>query len=113
MKLNVKKTNTGRGVFAGEEIKKGSIVTTMTGKEYVWDKVEGLIKAGKVRLDDPFQIEEDDFLLLDPLPLLFNHSCEPNIGITKKEHLLRYGTFCQARKFVTTTLPQSARTVRG
>jgi|APGre2960657468_1045069.scaffolds.fasta_scaffold104452_2 hypothetical protein len=88
MKLNVKKTNTGRGVFAGEEIKKGSIVTTMTGKEYVWDKVEGLIKAGKVRLDDPFQIEEDDFLLLDPLPLLFNHSCEPNIGITKKRALV-------------------------
>lgn len=88
MKLNIKKTNTGRGVFAGEKIKKGSTVTVMTGKEYAWERVEELIKAGKVRLDDPFQIGEDDFLLLDKLPLLFNHSCEPNVGINKKRELV-------------------------
>jgi len=60
----------------------------MTGKEYAWEVVEELIKKGKVRLDDPFQIGEDDFLLLDKLPLLFNHSCEPNVGINKERELV-------------------------
>lgn len=88
MRLNIKKTNTGRGVFAGEAIAKGATIAQMQGKECVWDEVEQLIKKGKVRLDDPFQIGEDDFLLLDRLPLLFNHSCDPNAGITKKRELV-------------------------
>lgn len=88
MQLKIKKTHTGRGVFAGEAIAKGAVITTMSGKEYVWEDVERLIQAGKVRLDDPFQIGEDDFLLLDRLPLLFNHSCDPTAGITKKRDLV-------------------------
>lgn len=88
MRLKIKKTNTGRGVFAGEMIAKGAVITQMQGKECVWDEVEKLIKKGKVRLDDPFQIGEDDFLLLDRLSLLFNHSCDPNAGINKKRALV-------------------------
>lgn len=86
--LRIKKTHTGRGVFAGEAIPKGAVITRMQGKEYVWDEVEKLIKNGKVRLDDPFQIGEDDFLLLDRIPLLFNHSCNPNAGINKERDLV-------------------------
>lgn len=88
MKLKVKKTNTGRGVFAEQVIRRGAVITQMQGRECVWERVEELIKAGKVRLDDPFQIGEDDFLLLDRLSVLFNHSCEPSAGITKKRELV-------------------------
>lgn len=86
--LRIKKTNTGRGVFARRLITKEAVIVCMSGKEYAWDVVEKLIQAGKVRLDDPFQIGEDDFLLLDRLPVLFNHSCEPNAGINKKRELV-------------------------
>lgn len=92
MRLHIKKTNTGRGVFATKPITKGAVIVPMKGKEYPWDEVEKLIKKGKVRLDDPFQIGEDDFILLEPLPLLFNHSCEPNAGINKKRELVALRT---------------------
>jgi len=88
MRLNIKKTHMGRGVFAGQAIAKGAVIAAVKGKECGWEEVEKLIKKGVVRVDDPFQIGEDDFLLLNRLSVLFNHSCQPNAGITKKREVV-------------------------
>lgn len=88
MEFRIRKTHTGRGVFAVGPILKGTRIATMTGKSMEWDAVAALIRAKKVRLDDPFQIGEDTFVLLDRIPRLFNHSCEPNAGIRTKDSLV-------------------------
>ncbi len=83
MQLKVAKTNTGKGVFAADGIKKGSIIIEMTGRRMTSEEVERAIEAGKIRADDPFQIKEDEFIKLDRLPYLFNHSCAPNAGFKR------------------------------
>ncbi len=88
MQFTIRKTELGRGVFAKRLIRKGTVITAMSGTERTWEEVERLIKIGKVRVDDPFQIAEDDFVLLDHVPRLFNHSCEPNAGINRARSLV-------------------------
>ena len=83
MKLSIKKTKTGKGVFAGENIKSGALVCYMSGNEASWGEVEGLIDSGKLNADDPFQVAEERFILLDPTPRYFNHACAPNAGIVE------------------------------
>jgi SET domain-containing protein len=83
MQLKVATTNTGKGVFAARDIKKGAVIIEMTGKRMTSEEVEKAIEAGKIRADDPFQIKEDEFIKLDRMPYLFNHSCEPNAGFKR------------------------------
>jgi SET domain-containing protein len=83
MHIRVGATNTGKGVFAAQDIQKGSIIIEMTGRHMGSEEVERAIEAGKIRPDDPFQIKEDEFIKLDRLPYLFNHSCEPNAGFKR------------------------------
>ncbi|MEI7719895.1 MAG: SET domain-containing protein [bacterium] len=81
MKLVIKKTKTGKGVFAGQQIKKGESIRAMSGQRLSWGKVEPLVLSGALNVDDPFQVGENSFMVLDPEPRYFNHSCEPNAGV--------------------------------
>ncbi len=87
-KLRIGRANTGNGVFAYETIKKGVHIVEMRGRTMSTEAVEAAIDAGKIRADDPFQIEEDTFIKLNKLPYLFNHSCEPNAGFKQGTKLL-------------------------
>ena len=88
MKLVIKKTHTGKRVFAGQAIKKDEVIIEMSGPKMLWSKIEALILAGALNADDPFQIAEDRFILLDPTPRYFNHSCDPNTGIKEGNMLV-------------------------
>lgn len=69
----------GQGSFAKEKISKGNYITTLTGipfkKEYI------------IQNDDPLQIDENTYLILDHASKTINHSCDPNAGIRNKSDL--------------------------
>ena len=71
----------GKGVFATEPIAAGECIYTMSGTEISEEALDELLDAEQIRFDDPFEIGGGKYLLLDPLPVLTNHSCEPNAGI--------------------------------
>lgn len=71
----------GWGVFADSQIEKGNRVFVLTGQRIENDHLCELVDAGKLRNDDPLHIGEGMYLILDSLSNLFNHSCDPNLGI--------------------------------
>jgi hypothetical protein len=86
--LTVKKSATGKGVFAGAPIAKGTLIMKMEGVRLRSPEVERAIAEKKIRPDDPFQVGEELFIVLDRLPYLFNHSCEPNAGFRSGTRLV-------------------------
>ena len=46
MKLIIKKTRTGKGIFAGEHIAKSAPILAMSGQGLPWRKVEPLVVSG-------------------------------------------------------------------
>ncbi|MDP3966142.1 MAG: SET domain-containing protein-lysine N-methyltransferase [archaeon] len=81
-KIIVGKSNIeGKGVFATEEIKKGSIICIFKGKYVSIDELKRKYNSGETRLDDPFQVKDSGYLLLEEPYLLINHSCSPNSGV--------------------------------
>ena len=87
VRLVVRATNTGNGVFALQDIAKGTLLIEMKGRVLAASAVEREIAAGRIRPDDPFQIDEDVFIKLNKLAYSFNHSCEPNAGFKKGIYL--------------------------
>ncbi|HIH52166.1 MAG TPA: SET domain-containing protein [Nanoarchaeota archaeon] len=71
----------GKGIFASSDIKKGEIICHMTGNPISVEELKKRYVSGEVRVDDPFQIKDDTYLLLDSPYLFINHSCSPNSGI--------------------------------
>ncbi len=82
--MQIKSSNTGLGVFAITPIKKGTLVHPMGGVKMSSSAVVRAIEAGSMCIDDPFQISEDRFLKLDRLSYTFNHSCDPNVGVSRR-----------------------------
>jgi hypothetical protein len=71
----------GWGVFADCRIEHGTHVFTHTGETTDYYTVTQLVESGQLRNDDPLHIGEGVFLILDSLSHLFNHSCDPNLGV--------------------------------
>jgi SET domain-containing protein len=69
------------GVFADSYIPHGTHVFTLTGQTTDYDTICQLVDSGGLRNDDPFHIGEGIFLVCDSLSNLFNHSCDPNLGV--------------------------------
>jgi len=83
-RLIVKETKKyGKGVFAGELIKKGSIIHMLDGKKTPLTILVDRIISGKESIDDPFQIGKKTYIDLDALSRTFNHSCNPASGVRK------------------------------
>lgn len=88
MKLTVKDTGKyGKGVFAGEDIKKGTVLHVLDGKRMDVTDVVAQINSKKENIDDPFQIGKRTYIDLDEFSRTFNHSCEPTGGIRKNSEL--------------------------
>jgi SET domain-containing protein len=77
----------GEGLFADEPIKKGELILRMSGRRVSEARLDALIARGKLRIDDPFEIAEGEYIMLDAIPLAINHSCAPNAGIRDKDNL--------------------------
>lgn len=72
----------GKGAFATCDIKTGEKITEFTGEVLDRKIIHERIKNGEERLDDPLQVGDDEFMDIDNEAYFFNHSCEPNAGIS-------------------------------
>ena len=87
-KFEVRETGKyGKGIFAKRDISKGEIITKFTGEIITLKEDLKRVRKGEMRNDDGFQIGEEKYLALDPIPILFNHSCSPNAAFRKKSEL--------------------------
>lgn len=71
----------GVGVFCTKKILKGEIIREFTGKRIDEVSCDKMIADGLVNNDDVFQVQHEEYFLLDNISVSFNHSCEPNAGI--------------------------------
>jgi uncharacterized protein len=73
-----KSTIHGRGVFATSPIAAQEIVHRMSGEIISVPQCVYRVLSGRMRIDDPLQISNTDYIALDAASVSFNHSCEPN-----------------------------------
>jgi hypothetical protein len=70
------------GVVTDATIPAGSLVHTMAGEQISLPTVCWRWWSGQFRsIDDPLELDLWHVLVLEPLSLAFNHSCEPNCGL--------------------------------
>jgi hypothetical protein len=87
-RMEIRKTRKyGKGVFAGEEIKKGQCIHIMNGEVVSQGEALKRVLGGDENIDDIFQTGKTKYLDLDDLSRTFNHSCAPNVGIGKKNKM--------------------------
>jgi len=72
----------GKGAFAVCDIKAGEKITEFTGEIIDRKAIHERILKCEERIDDPLQIDDDKFMDIDNDAYFFNHSCNPNAGIS-------------------------------
>lgn len=78
----------GVGVFAVQDIPKGTVVHLMVGDVATFDEMLVRVRAGAEAASDPFQIEDDLFLDLEETSRSFNHSCNPSVYVRGNNELV-------------------------
>lgn len=78
----------GVGVFAIQDIPKGTVVHRMVGDVATLDELSVRVQAGAEATSDPFQIDDDLFLDLEETSRSFNHSCSPNVYVRGHNELV-------------------------
>ena len=78
----------GIGVFAAEDIKKGTIITTLRGEVIGFEDCLERIRAGEEKQTDSLQVGLERDMDLDEFSRTFNHSCHPNAGLRKTSELI-------------------------
>ncbi|MEI8123909.1 MAG: SET domain-containing protein-lysine N-methyltransferase [bacterium] len=87
-KLVIKDTGKyGRGVFAGEDIKKEKKIYILSGPTMTTKKFAEMVNTDKENIDDPLQVGKRTYINLDKTSRTFNHSCNPNTGLRKRSEL--------------------------
>lgn len=76
------------GVFAAENIKKGTVIHVFSGEILTFDECVERIKSGEEDQADSLQIGLELDMDLDELSRTFNHSCDPNAGLRKISELV-------------------------
>jgi len=78
----------GEGVVTDSRIEVGSLVHTMSGEQISMLTLCWRWCSRRFRtIDDPLELDFFHFLILDPLSLAFNHSCDPNCGFKNMRDL--------------------------
>jgi len=78
----------GKGMFATSDIKNGEIVCVMEGEKISIPELKRRYTYGKERICDPLQISERQYLDMVKPYVYINHSCEPNLAMTKISTLI-------------------------
>jgi len=88
-KVEVRTSNiSGNGTFAKETIASGEYITTLSGDPVITDpNVTDLCLKLGISGDDPLQIDDALFLILNYASKTINHSCNPNAGIRNQSDL--------------------------
>jgi SET domain-containing protein len=77
----------GRGIFAGEDIKRGQVIYTLSGKNYSGLDLVEKVNSDKENIDDPLQVGKKTYIDLNRISRIFNHSCDPTAGVRKRSEL--------------------------
>jgi len=75
LKFEVIDSKFGKGCFANANIKKGETICFLEGEEISGEEFERRYIEGRVRLDDPLQISQANYIELCTPYIYFNHSC--------------------------------------
>jgi SET domain-containing protein len=78
----------GKGLYAAASIKKGAVIMRMSGTRVSEQQVDQLLATKKVRRDNPLQVGQHSYMILDSVPVAANHSCAPNAAVTKTNTLI-------------------------
>ncbi|MEI6155400.1 MAG: SET domain-containing protein-lysine N-methyltransferase [Deltaproteobacteria bacterium] len=78
----------GNGVFAAIDIKKGEIITTLSGEIITFDECVKRINNGEENITDSLMVGLELDMDLDEISRTFNHSCDPNAGLLKISDLV-------------------------
>jgi uncharacterized protein len=73
----------GHGVFATAPIAAREIVHHMAGEIISAPQCIYRVLSGQLRIDDPLHISDTSYIVLDPISVSFNHSCDPNALISR------------------------------
>ena len=87
--IYISKTDSyGNGVFAAKHIPEGTLIHELDG-DYV--TLEGMVErvlTGGKEINDPLQIGNEKYIILDDTSRSFNHACSPNAVICGKSDLI-------------------------
>jgi SET domain-containing protein len=72
----------GRGAFAGRRFDVGEQVWTLAGRSSSISRLAVRIALRRCGIDDPLQVGRWRYIELDDESIAFNHSCDPNLGVT-------------------------------
>jgi len=78
----------GIGVYADENIKKGTLIKVFNGEIISFDECIKRIQVGMEAQTDSLQVGLEQDMDLDELSRTFNHSCDPNAGHRKIAELI-------------------------
>jgi len=77
----------GFGCFATENIRKGEIICLIRGERITFQELKERYTKGKIKICNPLQITEKEYLVIKEPYIYINHSCNPNAGIRKEGEL--------------------------
>lgn len=87
-KFKIYNSQFGKGCFAEWPIEKGETICFFEGEELCWEEFYKRYIEGRLRLDDPLQISETEYIQLYKPYIYFNHSCNPNSGFRGQNELI-------------------------
>ena len=90
MKYEIRDCRFGKGVFATTTIEVAETISFLTGEIVRTKEMLGKLNQHTVRRDDPLQIDEDLYVILDERSLYFNHSCEPTAVVSGYNTLVAF-----------------------
>ena len=88
----------GRGVFAGDDIRRGEVIHRMGGRRVSFIRCIADVMTGRTRIDDPLCIGKYAYLLLDDFSVLFNHSCQANATLAREVDLVALADIPRGRE---------------
>lgn len=77
----------GQGSFAARHIKRNDFILALSGRPLFTQDVGPHCGSLGISGDDPLQVGDEEFLILDLPSKTINHSCLPNAGIRNKSDL--------------------------
>jgi uncharacterized protein len=90
MKYEFRQSRIGIGAFATEEISLGETIKFFSGEVLNTKDVLKRVGGGTLRRDDPLQIDDDLYIVVDDTSLYFNHSCDPSAAVRGYNELFAY-----------------------
>ena len=94
LKVFIDKCRFGRGVFAAENIAKGEVILTFSGRIITLD--EALAKGEKS--GNVLQIDTTTYIDIEEPGVIVNHHCNPNAGIINKYTLVALIDICKGEE---------------